>query len=120
MAYSEVLASRIREVLAGRKGVMEKKMFGGLTFLLHGHMCCGITDDRLVLRLGTEQGEKAVKKPHVKICDFTGRPMKGMVMVGPGAYRTDTALQQWVQQAADFVSTLPAKNKTRGVERGKS
>lgn len=109
MAYNKQLAERIRVALTKRKGVTEKKMFGGLTFMLHGHMCCGITDDDLVLRLGTEQSEKAVKKPHVRACDFTGRPMKGMVMMGPGGYKTDAALQQWVQQAADFVSSLPAK-----------
>src|SRR5262245_44263916 len=112
MAYNEQLAERIRTVLTKRKGVTEKNVFGGLTFLLHGDICCGITDDDLLLRLGTEQGEKAVKKPHVRVCDFTSRPMKGMVLVSPGGYKTDTALQQWVQQAAAFVSTLPAKNKS--------
>ena len=109
MAYNEQLAERIRAVFMKRKGVTEKKMFGGLTFLLRGHMCCGIADDDLVLRLGTAQGEQAVKKAHVRVCDFTGRPMKGMVLVGPGGYTTDRALQHWVQQAADFVSSLPAK-----------
>jgi len=112
MAYSEELAARIREVLARRKGVAEKKMFGGLTFMLRGHMCCGVVKDELVLRLGPEQGEKALKEPYTRACDFTGRLMKGMVMVSPSGYKTDDGLWQWVQQAADFVLSLPAKNKS--------
>jgi len=111
MAYSEELAARIREVLARRKGVAEKKMFGGLTFMLRGHLCCGVVKAELVLRLGPEQGEKALKKPYTRECDFTGRPLKGMVMVSPGGSQTAHDLWQWVQQAADFVSSLPAKNK---------
>jgi TfoX/Sxy family transcriptional regulator of competence genes len=109
MAYSEELATRIRKALVRRQGVAEKKMFGGLTFMLRGHMCCGVVNEDLVLRLGPEQGEKALTKPHTRECDFTGRPMKGMVMVAPGAYKTDNALQEWVRQAADFVLSLPAK-----------
>jgi TfoX/Sxy family transcriptional regulator of competence genes len=109
MAYNEQLVERIRKALAKHRGVAEKKMFGGLTFMLRGHMCCGVTNDELVLRLGSEQSEEAVKKPYIRACDFTGRPMKGMVMVMPYGYKTDSELQKWVQQAADFVSSLPAK-----------
>lgn len=109
MAYSEELAARIRKTLARRQGVAEKKMFGGITFMLRRHMCCGVVNDDLVLRLGPEQGEKALKKPHARECDFTGRPMKGMVMVAPNGYKTDGALRKWVEQAADFASSLPAK-----------
>jgi len=109
MAYSEALAARIRKALVRHQGVAEKKMFGGLTFLLCGHMCCGVVNDELVLRLGPEQGEKVLKKPNTRECNFTGRPMKGMVMVAPAGYETDDALQEWVQQAADFVLSLPPK-----------
>lgn len=112
MAYSEELAARIRKALARRQGAAEKKMFGGITFTLRGHMCCGVVNDELVLRLGPEQGEKALTKPHTRKCDFTGRPMKGMVMVTPGGYKTDVALRKWVRQAIDFVLSLPAKNVT--------
>jgi TfoX/Sxy family transcriptional regulator of competence genes len=85
-------------------------MFGGITFILRGHMCCGVVNDELVLRLGPEQGEKALKQPYTRECDFTGRPMKGMVMVTtPSGYKTDGALRKWVRQAADFVLSLPAK-----------
>jgi len=109
MAYSEELAARIRKALARRQGVAEKKMFGGLTFMLRSYMCCGVVNDDLVLRLGPERGEKALKKPGTRECDFTGRPMKGMVMVAPAGYKTDDALRKWVQQAADFVLSLPPK-----------
>jgi len=84
MAYSEELAARIRKALARRQGIAEKKMFGGITFMLRSYMCCGVVNDDLVLRLGPEQGEKALKQPHTRQCDFTGRPLKGMVMVTPG------------------------------------
>ena len=109
MAYNEKLAERIRQALAGRKALTEKKMFGGITFLLHGNMCCGVVNNDLVLRLGPAQGEKALKRPHVRECDFTGRPLKGMVMVASGGYKTDGALRKWVLQAADFALSLPAK-----------
>ena len=77
--------------------------------MLRGHMCCGVVNDELVLRLGPERGEEALKKPYARECDFTGRPMKGMVMVAPGGYKMDDALRKWVRQAADFVLSLPAK-----------
>ena len=77
--------------------------------MLRGNMCCGVVNDELVLRLGPEQGEKALKKPYTRECDFTGRPMKGMVMVAPGGHKMDDALRKWVRQAADFVLSLPAK-----------
>ncbi len=110
MAYNEQLAARIRKVLTKRPAVTEKKMFGGLSFLIGGNMCCGVTKgDDLVLRLGPELSEKAIKRANVRPCDFTGRPMKGMVMVDPPGYKTDAALKKWVQQAAEFAASLPAK-----------
>ncbi len=73
-------------------------------------MCCGVTkNDNLVLRLGPEKAEQALKEPQVRPCDFTGRPLKDMVMVSPTGYKTDSALQKWVQQAVDFAALLPAK-----------
>lgn len=110
MAYDEELVGRVRKVLARRKALTEKKMFGGLTFLMQGNMCCGVTKhDDLVLRLGPERSEKALKQQHVRACDFTGRPLKGMVIVEPAGYTTDSGLRKWVKQAADFASSLPAK-----------
>lgn len=109
MAYNENLAGRIRRVLAKRQSLTEKKMFGGITFLLRGNMCCGVANDDLVLRLGPVQSEPALKTPHARQCDFTGRPLKGMVMVAPNGYRTSGALCKWVEQAANFALSLPAK-----------
>ena len=78
MAYDEKLADRVRDILEGDPGVSERKMFGGLAFMVDGHMACGIAGDDLMLRLGAEGAEAALQKPHVRPMDFTGRPMKGM------------------------------------------
>ncbi len=109
MAFDEALATRLRSILGDRKDVSEKRMFGGLTFMLGGNMCCGITKDDLVLRVGPEQAEKALARAHARPCDFTGRPMKGMIMIAPLGYATDEALRDWVRQAVAFASSLPAK-----------
>jgi TfoX/Sxy family transcriptional regulator of competence genes len=80
LAYNEELASRVREILAEIGDVAERKMFGGIAFMVSGHMCCGVINDDLVLRLGPEAAQKALKHPHVRPMDFTGRPMKDMSM----------------------------------------
>ena len=112
MAYDEQLATRIRKVLARRKGFSKKRMFGGMAFFLGGNMCCGVGGmgkDELVLRLGPERAEKALKKRHTRVFDLTGRPMKGFVTVVPAGLNTDAALRNWVQEAAAFASSLPPK-----------
>ena len=109
MAYNEKLAERIRKVLARRKGLTEKKMFGGLAFMVHGNMYCGVLKDDLVFRVGPERYEKALSQPHTRPMDFTGRPIRGFVFVGPGGCRTDKALAKWVKQAVEFAMTLPRK-----------
>ena len=106
MAYNEDLADRVRKALAGRKGLAEKKMFGGLTFMLAGNMCYGIIKDNLMVRVGPELYAEALSEPHARPMDFTGRPMKGMVYVGPEGYRTDADLARWVKRAADFAASL--------------
>jgi TfoX/Sxy family transcriptional regulator of competence genes len=108
MAYDEMLADRVRDIVATEPGLSERKMFGGLTFMLDGHMCCGIVGDRLMLRLGADLAEKALERPHVQPMDFTGRPMTGMVYVAPEGLR-GKALRQWVEEAAEFVRALPPK-----------
>ena len=108
MAYDELCADRLRQVIAQQPGFVEKKMFGGIAFLLNGNMCCGVHKDHLVLRLGPEQGETALEQPHVKAFDITGRPMKGWVMVAPDGYRNDDLIA-WVSKAVNFVSSLPIK-----------
>jgi TfoX/Sxy family transcriptional regulator of competence genes len=109
MGYSESLASRVREILAEGGDVAERKMFGGLAFMVNGHMCCGITRDDLMLRLGPDRAAEALEEPHVRPMDFTGRPMKGYVYVATPGLRTEAKLRRWVRLARDFVDTLPPK-----------
>ena len=109
MAYDEELAARVRKTLARRRGVTEKKMFGGLAFLVQGNMCCGVLKKDLVLRLGKEGTAKALKERHTRKMDFTGRALSSMVYVAPSGYRTDEDLSAWVKRALVFVKTLPPK-----------
>jgi len=109
MAYDEKLAGRIRKALAGRRGLTERKMFGGMAFMLRGNMSCGVQNDELILRLAPEQAEQALKKPHTRPFDMTGRPMKGFVVVTPSGHKTAAALRSRVEQAAHFARSLPAK-----------
>ena len=109
MAFSEPLAARIRDILAGKKGVEEKKMFGGVGFLLKGNLLVGVWKDTLLVRLGAEDGEEALRAPHVKVFDITGRPMKGWILVGPDGVEDDDQLRGWIERARKFVRTLPAK-----------
>lgn len=92
-----------------RPGIAEKKMFGGVGFLLHGNMLVGVWKNSLIARLGPEQDEKALQEPHVVEFDITGRPMKGWVMVEPDGIENDEQLSRWIDQAWTFVENLPAK-----------
>lgn len=109
MAYEEGLADRVRKILAVREDVVEKKMFGGLTFMVAGHMCCGVAGDELMLRLGEDAAATALNQPNVRPMDFTGRPLKGMMFVTPDGCADGRALRRWVSKALDFVSALPPK-----------
>jgi TfoX/Sxy family transcriptional regulator of competence genes len=109
MAFSEALAGRIRQQLARRKNVEEKKIFGGVGFLLNGNMLVGVWKDSLIARLGPEQSDEALKESHVKEFDVTGRAMKGWVLVAPAGVRGDDQLSGWIQRAVTFVGWLPAK-----------
>jgi TfoX/Sxy family transcriptional regulator of competence genes len=115
MAYDEKLAARIRKVLSTRDDVVEKRMFGGLCFLVKGAMCCGITSTDFMVRVGPEQFEKALAEPHTRPMDFTGRPSKGAVYVSGDGLRTDRALVKWVRRGIVFATAQPrAKSgKTR-------
>lgn len=110
MAYDEELADRVRVVLADEAGLTERKMFGGLAFMLNGNMACGIVKDELMLRLGAEGADAALDEPRVRQMDFTGRPMTGMVYVEPTGL-DDAGLRRWVEQAAGFARSLPPKVK---------
>ena len=109
MAYDEGLAQQIREVLGEQPGLVEKKMFGGVGFMVHGNMACGVHKDALIVRVGPEGYEKALARPHTRPFDITGRPMKGWCMVTSDGYESDDALKGWVQQGVDFALSLPAK-----------
>ena len=108
MAYDETLAERVREIMLAEPGLGERKMFGGLTFILDGHMCCGIVANELMLRLGADGAENALEHAHVRPMDFTGKPMTGMIYVAPEGLGGD-ALNRWLHQEAAFVRTLPPK-----------
>ena len=109
MSYDEGLAERLREALQSRRGISEKKMFGGLAFMSRGYMFIGITGDVLMARIGPEYYEQALSRPHVRVMDFTGKPMKGYVFVDPPGFESDSALSDWARMCHRFVQSLPAK-----------
>jgi len=109
MAYDEALAERIRRHLSGRIDVEEKKMFGGLAFMLRGNMCCGIQKADLVLRLGKDRAADAVAEPVARYFDFTGKPMKTLVVVATEAIAEDEGLAAWLDRSVAFAESLPAK-----------
>ena len=108
MPYDEKLVDRVRGVLTG-KAFEERKMFGGLTFMVQGNMCCGVEGDRLMVRVGPEKHDEALGQEHAQPMDFTGRPMKGMVFVGSEGLTSDKDLKSWVKRGVDFALSLPAK-----------
>jgi TfoX/Sxy family transcriptional regulator of competence genes len=114
MGYDAHLADRIRTLLAGRGGLSERKMFGGAAFLVHGHMCCGVLNTDLVLRLGPEAAARALRRPHTRPMDFTGKPMKSMVYVEAEGTDSGEALEAWVEEAYAHARTLPPKPESRG------
>ncbi len=109
MAYCEERADRIRNALQGVEGITERKMFGGLSFMLGGNMCCGIANRDLVVRVGPDGYEDALEQPHARAMDFTGRPLRGMVYVAPAGYETDKALAGWTSRGVEYARSLPAK-----------
>src|SRR6516165_9137774 len=109
MAFSAALAERIRQALARKRGIEEKKMFGGIGFLLIGNLLVGVWKDSLIVRLGPDEGEEALKEPHVSEFDITGRAMKGWVLVAPEGVDADEQLKGWIERAVKFVGKLPAK-----------
>ncbi len=109
LPFDESLAERVRGVLSRRKNLQEKKMFGGLGFLLKGNMYCGVWKEFLILRLGLDQAEQALLEPHVKPFDITGKAMKGWVMIEPEGVKEEAKLKDWLEKTHKFVNTLPAK-----------
>lgn len=109
MAYDELLADRIREILDGRADVRETKMFGGLVFMVRGHMSFGIIKNELMVRVGEENLAGTLERPHVRPMDFTGTPSRRMVYVGRAGFKTKAALSAWVDRATAYAETLPPK-----------
>ena len=109
MAYDQALAHRIRQVLGGQRGVVEKRMFGGVGFLVNGNMACGVHGQGLIVRVGPDAYKDALAQPYTKPFDLTGRPMKGWVVVSSQGYQEDSDLRAWVLRGLEFVSSLPAK-----------
>ncbi len=123
MAYDEGLAERIRGVLQDEPNVVEKKMFGGVCFMVGRKMSVGIVKDDLMVRVGPEKNDEALAQPHARPMDFTGRPMKGFVYVSPEGFEADERLAWWVAQGVSFARSTkgpakrprsrPAKKKPR-------
>ena len=109
MAYDEGLAQRVLRLVERRPGSEAKKMFGGIGFLINGNMCCGVSRSDLIVRMDKNQAEDALKEPHARIFDMTGRPMKGWIVVAPAGLETEEALERWVQKGIAFAESLPAK-----------
>jgi TfoX/Sxy family transcriptional regulator of competence genes len=109
MAYDQRLADRIRRLLGERTGFEERKMFGGLAFMVRGHMCCGLVKDDLMVKVGKQAYPEAIARPHARVMDFTGRPSTGMVYVAPAGLKTERALAAWLDRGLAHVRTLPPR-----------
>ena len=109
MPYSEELADRVRALLAGRSGVREQKMFGGLAFMIDGNMACGILRGELIIRVGKENLDDALSLPHARIFDMTGRPMRSFVYVAAEGIATDEGLREWASRGIAYAGSLPPK-----------
>jgi TfoX/Sxy family transcriptional regulator of competence genes len=109
MPFDEQLAARIRTHLGQRSGLSEKKMFGGIAFLVKGNMCCGVHRESLIVRLDRSETDRALSEPHTRVFDLTGRPMKGWILVEAAGLRTAAQLRTWVDRAAKYAGSLPAK-----------
>lgn len=117
MAYDAHLADRIRSILNGTAEFSEKKMFGGVTFMVNDQMCCGVLKNDLVLRLTEEQAAAALHQPHTRIMDFSGKPMKSMIYVSPPGTDSDEALAAWVHSAVTVARTAPGQASRRSARK---
>lgn len=106
MVYDEKLANRVRKSLKGKRNITEKKMFGGIAFLLNGKMFCGVIKNDLVIRTGPQYYEEALTKPHARPMDFTGKPMRGFLYVGSNGCKTEKTLSAWINSGIDYVTFL--------------
>jgi len=109
MAFDEAVAQRLRDFFAERSDIVEKKMFGGIAFMHSGNMCCGVSDDILMARVGPGAYEEALHRPHAREMDFTGKPLTGFVYVDPPGFVQDDQLNEWLHLCMTFTKSLPAK-----------
>ena len=109
MAYDEGVAQRVREAMDAIDNVIEKKMFGGIAFMVNGNMCVGVVKEELMLRVGPDQYEKLLKMPFAKKMDFTGKPMRGFIYLAAEGFAEESDLNIWIKRALDFIMTLPVK-----------
>ena len=109
MAYNEELVGRLRAVYAGREGIVEKKMFGGIAFMYNGHMSVGVNGNDLMVRVGPDLYDHALAQPHARQMDFTGRSLNGFVYVNQEGTADDSGLETWVRLSEQFVRQLPPK-----------
>ena len=109
MPYSEALAERVRLLLQETPWYAEKRMFGGLTFMVREHMCCGVIGDELMVRVGKDLNDEALSRPHARPMDFTGKPMAGFIYGGAEGLTSDSELTEWVDLGLQFNSTMPEK-----------
>ena len=109
MAFDEALAERIRPVIGARSAVTERRMFGGIAWMLGGHLAVGVVGDELMVRVDPEDGERALGEPHVRAFDMSGRPMRGFLLVAPEALDDDAELARWIDVGADHAASLPPK-----------
>ena len=109
MAFDEALAGRVRPLLAGKSGVVEKRMFGGVGFMVRGNMSVGIHGSELIVRIDPEETDQALKEPGVRIFDITGRPMKGWLLVSAQSLERKAELEKWVERGVEYARSLPAK-----------
>ena len=111
MGFDQDLADRVRRVLEKIDGVSEKKMFGGLCFLVNGNMALGLVNEDLMIRIGPESYEKMLAQPNVRKMDFTGKPLKGFLYVGAKGTDSDKDLKKWVSKGIEFAMSLPPKKR---------
>jgi hypothetical protein len=109
MAFDESLASLVRKELSGQTELVEKKMFGGLAFLINGNMSVGVHGSELIVRIDPEKTDAALREPGARLFDITGRPMKGWLLIGGPGIKTPASLARWVRRGVEFASSLPKK-----------
>lgn len=109
MAFDEKLAVRIRTHLGKKKGLVEKKTFGGIAFLLNGNMSCGVHGSEMIVRLTPEETDEALAQNHTRVFDLSGRPMKGWILVDPGGLKNDKDFSRWVEIGVKYAASLPPK-----------